>query len=250
MTRSFGYTRVSTRRQADDGVSLLEQPESILRYAAAKGLPVPLVFVDPAVQGNTPFADREGGAAIVAAARPGDHVIVTTIDRGFRNLADFLNWFDAWNQSGIHLHMVDFAGASIDHSTPLGQFVVKMFALIAEWEKKQIGARCSAAAGFLKAQGLYHNGMVPLGFKPKKNPKGAGYYAVPDPEVRRIMGQVLDWHLAGKTHWAIWQHCRAVKMPLPKGSGRRPKEWSANYVLRLCHVEAKLREAEQRGETA
>lgn len=249
MSRSFGYTRVSTRKQADHGSSLLEQPDTILKYAAGKGLPEPVVFMDAAVEGDVPLADRPGGAKLIAAARPGDHVIVTSLDRGFRKTDDFLHWWDAWSTTGVTLHIIDFRGGTLDQSTMQGKLTVMLIAFFAEWEKKRISERGLAIHSYFRSQGLLiTKNEARLGFKAVKNPKGKGYYEVPDPRLRGVMRQILEWYENGSTVYAIAQHLRVNKVPPPPRS--RTGEWTEQYIYRLLGIERKFREAERKGDTA
>ncbi len=211
--RCFGYARGSLSRQT---LTIEAQTAAIIAFAAAKGLPVPQIFVDSGEGGPPPFAGRPASSKLLEILRPGDHIIVTRVDRGFRNLADFLHWFDSWLQTGIRLYVVDFGGNSIDPATPIGKLLFQVLALLAEWEHGQIVERHKAINAHFRSQGLTVNGFngVKIGFRPVKNTKGKGFFIVPDPRARKIMGQVYDWWQDGQTHDAIRQHLRAIKAPM------------------------------------
>ena len=60
--RVFGYSRVSTSEQADEGVSLAAQQQQIAGYVMMKDWSVDEHFVERGVSGSIPLADRpEGG---------------------------------------------------------------------------------------------------------------------------------------------------------------------------------------------
>ncbi len=252
---SHGYTRVSSEKQAKHGVSMEAQPDIIRRYCSWKELPEPLIYEDPAEKGPTPFADRPAGAAILEAIRPGDHVIFTKMDRGFRNLADLLHWFEAWQQTGVNLHIIDFAGFSIDQKSNNGRLIFHFFAAIAEWERGQISERCLAVTRYLRSQGMWASPRVPIGFKAKKNPHGKGYYAVPDPVYRNVMGKIYEWvTIDRRSFYDIFQHLRVSKATIPGRTLWRgqKREWNEQWVYMLYKAEVKLREAEAKqpeGET-
>ena len=68
--RVFGYSRVSTSEQADEGSSLASQQQQIAGYAMMKGWQIAEHFVERGVSGSTPLADRpEGGACWRRSAR-------------------------------------------------------------------------------------------------------------------------------------------------------------------------------------
>ena len=71
----YGYTRVSTERQADEGESLDVQRRQIGGYAMMKGLEIGRVFVERGVSGSTYLSERPQGAALLAALEPGDVVV-------------------------------------------------------------------------------------------------------------------------------------------------------------------------------
>ena len=74
----YGYTRVSTERQADEGESLDVQQRQISGYAMMKGLEIGHVFVERGVSGSTCLTDRPQGAALLAAC---DYRIAVLLDR-------------------------------------------------------------------------------------------------------------------------------------------------------------------------
>ena len=69
----IGYARVSTARQAGEGTSLETQCRRLKEAGAEK------VIQDGGRSGAT--TDRPGLAALRAAVRPGDTVLVTKLDR-------------------------------------------------------------------------------------------------------------------------------------------------------------------------
>src|SRR5690349_18303328 len=87
---TYGYARVSTVKQADDGESLEVQQRTIAGYALMHGLTVDQVFVERGVSGSKPLVERPQGAALLAAIKPGDTIITPKLDRMFRSALDAL----------------------------------------------------------------------------------------------------------------------------------------------------------------
>jgi putative DNA-invertase from lambdoid prophage Rac len=71
MAKIFGYCRVSTSEQADEGVSLAAQQQQITGYAMMKGWTVAGFFIERGVSGSVPLADRPEGKRLLAAAGKG-----------------------------------------------------------------------------------------------------------------------------------------------------------------------------------
>jgi len=77
----FGYVRVSTMRQAEDGESLDLQERTIAGYAMMHGSKVSQTFVEGGVSGSVPLAERAQGKAMLAALNAGDVVITAKMTR-------------------------------------------------------------------------------------------------------------------------------------------------------------------------
>ena len=83
--RCYGYARVSTTMQADEGESLDVQQRQLAGYAQMNGLTIDKVFVERGVSGSKPLGDRPQGSALLAVLQPGDVVITPKLDRMFRS---------------------------------------------------------------------------------------------------------------------------------------------------------------------
>jgi len=65
MAAVYGYVRVSTDRQAEEGESLGAQQRTIEGYALMLGVKVDHVFVERGVSGSKPLRDRPQGAKLL-----------------------------------------------------------------------------------------------------------------------------------------------------------------------------------------
>src|SRR6202034_331735 len=106
----YGYARVSTVQQADEGESLDAQQRQLAGYAQMHGLAIDKVFVERGVSGSKPLGDRPQGSALLAVLRPGDVVITAKLDRMFRSALDALEVLGRLKQAGVSLHMIDLGG--------------------------------------------------------------------------------------------------------------------------------------------
>lgn len=119
-----------------------------MRYAKAHGLQlgeatncgIPGVFVDGGKSASkySALTDRLGGAAFVAAIRPGDHVIFTSPHRAFRNLRQAENQLYEWEQDRVVVHFTDHA---IRTDTANGRMIMQLLFVVAEWKSKIMVAR-------------------------------------------------------------------------------------------------------------
>lgn len=164
MPTFWGYIRVSTRDQADGGVSLDAQREELrrlyeLRYSKTHAWG--RVAEDRAVSGGKKFLDRPEASKLQAGLDRGDVVAVTKLDRGFRNTLDCLQTVEVWTGMGVSLRM---AFMDLDTGTAFGRAMLTVMAMGAELEREYIRERTNAAFAHLRSIGCKVGGPVPYGF--------------------------------------------------------------------------------------
>lgn len=136
----YGYIRVSTTAQAAHGYSLAEQREAVI----AAGVDPVHVIEDAGISGKN--LERPGIDTLKLALHPGDTVVVASLDRLGRSLADISTLIQSWSKAGINLVALR---DGIDTSTITGRTMAGMMAVIAETERQLILER--TAKGRAKA---------------------------------------------------------------------------------------------------
>src|SRR5436309_4304426 len=88
MQKFFGYIRVSTAKQGEQGVSLQEQRAAIARYAEHHGLNIASWFEErqTAAKGGRPLFGR---MLKLLRQNKAEGVVIHKIDRSARNLRDW-----------------------------------------------------------------------------------------------------------------------------------------------------------------
>lgn len=162
MVSVYGYTRVSTMKQADEGESLGVQDRVIAGYLMMLGVTAARMFVESGVTASMPLADRPEGKALLACLKPGDVVITAKLDRMFRSALDALNILADFKARGIKLHMIDLGGDVTGDG--ISKMVFTILSAVAEAERDRIRDRISAVKADQKARGLYLGGHVPFGY--------------------------------------------------------------------------------------
>ena len=162
--KAAGYIRVSTTDQIE-GTSLDTQERQIRAYAELKGIDLVAIYQDNGISGGKPIAKRPEGAKLAELIEAGeiDAVIITKLDRGFRNTVDCLQTIQVWRSRDISLHVVDMGGNAVDTSTSAGEFMLTVLAAAAQMERKRITERCNEGRRARKAEGK-RIGEVPFGF--------------------------------------------------------------------------------------
>jgi DNA invertase Pin-like site-specific DNA recombinase len=231
---AYGYTRVSTQDQADSGLGLEAQKQDIERYYQYLLTPKDVawggLFVDSAVSGNTLFTEREAGGRLDTELRQGDHVIMAKLDRGFRRTDDCCNTVNRWQDRGITLHIRDL---NLDTSTPTGDMVIKILSIVAEWERRRIGERTTAAVRIARQNGKAANGFAGYGFR-WVGAKGHKR-RVADTEERDSMRRIVKARCDGCSWEAIYFDF--LKDGIKTKEGR---EWSISRLYRAFQAELRL----------
>lgn len=146
----MGYLRVSTEEQAMSGLGLSDQKMVIAREASRRGWD-DLTFVSDDGYSAENLA-RPGISAVLDQMQTGGAslLVVAKLDRLSRSLLDFATLMDRARREGWELVVLDLA---LDTTTPSGQLMANVMASFAEYERRLIGQRTSAALQMKKAQG-------------------------------------------------------------------------------------------------
>jgi DNA invertase Pin-like site-specific DNA recombinase len=159
----YGYGRVSTSRQADEGESLDVQERQIAGYALMNGMTVDRVFVERGVSGSVPLGERTEGAALLDVLKAGDTIITPKLDRMFRSALDALDVLAKLKERGVSLHMIDLNGDVT--SNGISKLVFTILSAVAEAERDRIRERVATVKADQKTRGRYLGGKVPFGFR-------------------------------------------------------------------------------------
>lgn len=126
MKRYYAYTRVSTVRQGEHGVSLQEQKDAIERFAARHSLQIDRWFTEKETAAKTgrPVFNQMLREIKLGAAQG---IIIHKIDRSARNLKDWAE-IGQLAESGIEVH---FANEAVDLSSPTGMLSADVQAVVA-----------------------------------------------------------------------------------------------------------------------
>jgi len=159
----YGYVRVSTRNQAEEGLSLDAQERQIRGYAMMHGMEIEEIISEKAVSGWKPISKRPEGGRLVASIRSGDVIICAKLDRMFRSARDALVVADELRKSGVSLHLLDLGG------DVTGNGVSKVFftivAAFAEFERDRIAERITDVKANERTKSRFLGGSKPFGFR-------------------------------------------------------------------------------------
>ena len=196
--RVYGYCRVSTVAQADEGESLDVQQRQLAGYAQMNGLSLEHVFVERGVSGSKPLDERPEGSSLIAALKPGDTVITPKLDRMFRSALDALHVLSAMKNGGISLHMIDLGGDVTGNG--VSKLVFTILSAVAEAERDRTRERITEVKRDQRQRGRYLGGKVPFGWKLTEDGQ---LIAIPEQQAAirkmvKLRGQGLSFRLIGE----------------------------------------------------
>jgi len=164
--RAVAYIRVSTDKQAVDGVSLDMQAAKVRMYAELYGIELVELIVDEGASAST--LDRDGLTRALALLDSGeaDGLIVYKLDRLTRSVRDLGllidRYFGPKAKGSASLVSVE---EQVDTSTATGRMILNVLMSVSQWEREQIGERTSAAMRHKIRQGEYIGGPVTYGYR-------------------------------------------------------------------------------------
>lgn len=218
MTAMVGYLRVSTEEQANSGLGLEAQRDTIRRYADAHGWDV-VWYMDEGLSAKSLDRPQLQAALdrlnVTVKRRDVDGIVVAKLDRLSRSVVDFAGVLELARARRWSLVAIDLG---VDTSTATGEMVANVMMAVAQWERRVIGERTSAAMQAAKRQGKHMGRMSAL-------PQATG---------ERLLELRATHTLAGT----------AVQLNAEGLATATGAQWSANAVAKAQHRLSASREVE------
>jgi DNA invertase Pin-like site-specific DNA recombinase len=217
--RAVTYGRVSTQRQAERGISLGDQRETLAVVVKRRGWTHLAHFEDRGASGkkvsNRP---RLVAALELLDAGDADVLVVAKTDRLARSTQDFATLLNRAARKGWKVLALDM---DVDTTTAAGRMVAQMVAVVAEFESQRIGERVREVHAVRKAQG-----------------KRAGQPPLLPARTRRMIKRLRE---DGMSLRAIAAHLTEKGVPTARGG-----TWASAtvlHVLRSLELDEELRRA-------
>jgi DNA invertase Pin-like site-specific DNA recombinase len=209
-SRVFGYARVSSDAQAEQGQSLEVQQRQLEGWAMQRGATLDAIHVEAGVSGAVPFHERPEGGKLWAALRKGDTLVASKLDRCFRSARDCLDVVEAFKARGISLYLLDLNGGADDVS---GNGIARLFLTIvsafAEFERDRLGERIRATKQRQRQMGQYSGGTRQFGWR-----LDAQKHLVPVPEEQQALTRIAKLHAEGLSPYKIEADLKARGTPV------------------------------------
>lgn len=163
----FGYVRVSTLEQArDDRTSLQEQERVIRGLAMSMGIGQYdlQIYSDAGVSAAIPLVERPAGRDMLRAAKPGDVIVASKLDRMFRDALDAQRTYKRLKMDGIDLILYDM-GLDPVTKDGMSKFFFTMLSAFADLERCRIAERMADGRRAKRERGGHIGGQAPYGFE-------------------------------------------------------------------------------------
>jgi site-specific DNA recombinase len=216
MIRAAAYVRVSTNRQAEEGLSLEAQERRVRERIEREGWEFEGVYVERGVSGRRaarPELDR-----LLGSLDSIDRLVIPKLDRLGRSNKHLHEVFEILQGAGVELVSV---AEGIDTSTSAGRLMRNMLANLAEFESDTIGDRVRSVTASRVEKGKHH-GRAPYGYTSRE---GSLYPVEPAASVVR---RIFNEFTAGKSQRSIQRALNNEGVPSQTG-----REWTQGTVSKI-----------------
>jgi DNA invertase Pin-like site-specific DNA recombinase len=232
--RLVAYLRVSTDRQAEEGLGLEVQEQAIRSWAKGEGHRVVLWCSDEGVSGSNGLEDRVALSDALQALRDRRAVglLVYRLDRLARDLMiqeQLLAEIRRMNAKVFSTSKGEDAYLVDDPDDPSRRFIRQVLGAVSEYERAMISLRLRSGRRRKAATGGFAYGSPPMGFRAE------GRELVPDEGERAAVAKIVALRSEGRS-------LRAIAEVLDREGivSKRGGRWHPQTVRRVL----------ERGETA
>ena len=189
--KAIGYVRVSTDKQAEQGVSLEAQAEKIRAMAVVHNAKLAEIIVDGGESAKS--LNRPGMARLLAMVDAGEvqTVIIAKLDRLTRSVKDLCTLLERFERRGVALVSV---AESLDTSSAAGRLVLNIMTAVSQWEREAIGERTRDAMRHKRSNGE-RVGNIPYGYRLAAD----GRHLEEDPSEQTVLAEIRRFRREGAT---------------------------------------------------
>lgn len=213
------YGRVSTIKQADDGLPIESQIEGGHRKAEALNSDVLRVFRDDGISGRTDERPAFRDAIAYCRIHQVDYFICWSTSRFARNKLDAALYKKELKRTGCR---VIYVSVDLDNETDSGWMMESMLEIFDEHYSRQVAADTLRSMMKNARDGFWNGGRLPFGYQ--SIPSGRRKQLEPNPDEAPTVREMFDLYLRGLG-------CRAIAMLLnEEGRTHRGKRWGKTAV--------------------
>lgn len=216
------YDRVSTELQAKEGLSLDAQKQALTDYAVAHGYEIVGYYADEGLTARKKMQNRKDLMRLLRDVEAGriDLILVTKLDRWFRNIKDYHN-----TQAILEAHHCNWKTIfeEYDTSTANGRFAINIMLSVNENECDRTSDRISSVFQYKKGRKEHLNGRPAYGYAADKDKK-----LVKDPATEHIVNEIFAQYFTTYSKKATVQYILSKYA----GSPVCPTMYQVNRILK------------------
>ena len=193
MKKALAYARVSTKEQAQKGLSIPAQLKAIREYANSHGFKILKEYVDMGESAKT--ADRPAFKEMIKRCQRDksiDAIIVHKIDRFSRNNIDFYAYKAILKKEGVRIVSVT---ENIEE-TPSGEFIENVLVAMAQFYSRNLAEEVLKGMKEKFKRGEWPL-KAPIGYKNKRDERGHAVVIV-DKEKAELVKQMFELYATGE----------------------------------------------------
>src|SRR5271167_1172678 len=193
--QTIGYVRVSTDRQAEQGVSLEAQEAKIRAMATVRSAELLDVIVDGGESAKS--LNRPGLQRLLTLINAGEvqTVIVAKLDRLTRSVKDLCGLLELFEKRKVALISV---AESLDTGSAAGRLVITIMGAVSQWEREAIGERTRDALRHKRGKGE-RVGNIEFGYRLSAD----GLHLEPNPAEQAALAMIRQLRSGGLSFRAI-----------------------------------------------
>lgn len=236
---AFGYGRVSTDEQANEGDSLANQEAKFLAWCEVNDYRPGGFLSDPGISGkradNRPSLQR----VLKLVTQHKAPLVVRSLSRLARSTKDTIEIGEQLEKSGANLvSLSEF----IDTTTAAGKMFFRLMAVLAEFERDLVSERTAGGLRFLRQKGEAHTNAK-YGWRKvqdgvyvrAKNADGGPTTWEPVQQEQDVIAQINAWRDLGVGYGTIATYLNDEGVPSPRGT-----KWHATSVRSVYLTSPKM----------
>ena len=230
-TRNQGMTEYTQRKKCMDYYAQKLQDIGVL-LAHSKATKEPW-FYDAATSGGTIFSERTNGAEIYHNCKKGDYLIVSSLDRLFRDKVDGFKTLDQLERKGVKRIVLDLPDFSGIQDAVLVDMIESNMVFYAHIFRRMVSRKMIDDNSHKRNANVPYTFVAPIGWKIIG--EGANRQYRIDKAERRYCDKIADLHDGGMTFAQIARWCMrkdTVRNYKPKQGRQFTEDKQARWAYR------------------
>lgn len=225
--RVVGYLRVSTDRQAEEGLGLDIQESAIREWAHTQGHEIVAMYRDEGISGSNGIATRIGLGDALTALKDGEAsgLVAYRLDRLARDLVLQEQLLaDVWrlNCEVYSCSPAEGSYLSDDPNDPSRALIRQVLGAVSQYERSMIALRLRSGRKRKRESGGFGGGQVPFGMR------NEGGVLVPDEREQAVIARVRSLRADGASLGAIARTLNEEGV-----AGKKVQQWHPQTVSRV-----------------